>query len=87
MADQECLPPVTIGGIMITPEIITQLSYFISCFGAQKAKDIIAETCLLLLSLGDNEDVRQIDPSFYVLQNTLYLLLKELSLQKGDVKC
>lgn len=80
---QDCLPPVTIGGITITPELL-QLLFIVKTLRPDCAS-YFAEQCLILSTL-DFEDIG-LDRSVYYLLLDFYRILKELNKdQEGPVK-
>jgi hypothetical protein len=79
----ECLPPVTIGGITITENLIEALEALRDDHG-DDVMHCVAETSLFISSLSNTcEDIRIINSEYYAIQYNVYRLLKELILQKG----
>ncbi len=80
---QDCLTPVTIGGITITENLIDALVSLRDDHGPE-GLHFVAETSLHIISLKDSvADIETFDSEFFAILANLYRLLKELSKQKG----
>ena len=83
---QECLPPVTIGGIRITPNLIESLNALRDEYGPD-GLHCIAENSLFITSLATRcNDIEQVDSDFWSMLYNLYKLLKELHSQEGGAQ-
>ena len=83
MSKQECLPPVTIGGIKITENLIEALEALRDDHGPE-GMHCVAETGLLITSLMNKcADLAEFDSDFYAILYNVYRLMKELHSQEG----